>query len=104
MFTQSNIIFFTTQNDQGCNKMNRKRGIKRLVFVISVIAISLGIYTLGFYMARTHPIVLDAFFELFINGCCIVALVWVIYDIVLWIIKGFRDEDKLKIPKNKQPY
>ena len=88
--------------------MNRKRGIKRLVFVISVIAISLGIYTLGFYMARTHPIALDAFFdaftELVINGFCIVVIAWVIYDIVLWIIKGFRDEDKLKIPKNKQPY
>ncbi len=77
-------------------KMNRKRGIKRLLFVISVIAVSIAIYTLGFYMAKTHPIVLDTFIEWVIYGFCVVILAWAIYDIVRWIIKGFSDEDKQK--------
>ena len=76
------------------HKLSWKRGIKRISFVISVIAFSLGIYILGFYMARNHPVILDSFIEWGITACIIFGLAWVIYDIVHWIIYGLRDNEK----------
>ncbi|MCH7884337.1 MAG: hypothetical protein IIC01_03720 [Planctomycetes bacterium] len=65
--------------------MNRQKGIKRTVFVVSIIAFILKFLRVS--KVETLPIAL-------IVAGIIFVFVWLCYFAVLWIVKGFRDENK----------
>ncbi len=68
--------------------MNWKKGIGRAVFAISIAVSFLGVWL--YIKVRDDVYLLDDIMV----GCGIFALVWLIYFIERWIIRGFRDENK----------
>jgi ABC-type lipoprotein release transport system permease subunit len=69
-----------------CNKVNRREGIRRIVFVISIIVVILGVLI---YIKFTNDTIL---WWKFLIGLICFAFIVVVYTTVLWIIDGFRDE------------
>ncbi|MFA5251281.1 MAG: hypothetical protein WC454_01685 [Phycisphaerae bacterium] len=83
--------------------MNRKRGINRLVWVVSSLVASfvllLGSSRLevdGLIDASTDEQVIASFFL----AATAFGLVWLLYALLLHIYKGFQDES----PVNKEPF
>jgi len=80
------------------SKMNRENGTKRVVYKISIIAFIVGAGFNIFF--RSDPLLLA-----YIVGGVFFALVWVIYYVVVWIIKGFHDKntrDSTKVYKTRE--
>jgi len=73
--------------------MKYERGIYRALFVVSIPASILGFIL---YMNSTVYPSDDDFGYAVVIGSVFFALPWAIYFIVLWIIKGFRDDEKKK--------
>jgi ABC-type lipoprotein release transport system permease subunit len=66
--------------------VNRREGIRRIVFVISIIVVILGVLI---YIKFTNDTIL---WWKFLIGLICFAFIVVVYTTVLWIIDGFRDE------------
>ena len=73
--------------------MNWTKGLCRAVLVVSIIALILGFSIYARYSSVYEP---DdkTFVEVLGFGCICLSAVCLIYFAVLWIVKGFRDEDK----------
>lgn len=70
-----------------------QKGIRRAVFVVSIIAFILGVW-LSIYVKDDAWLQVkdDAWLQVdLIVGCVFFALVWISYFAVIWIIKGFRN-------------
>ena len=76
--------------------MKYDRGIYRALFVVSIFAFFLGGFIYIQYYANRGSSDLEVLLEAVVIGSVFFALPWAIYFIVLWIIKGFRDDEKKK--------
>lgn len=85
--------------------MNSKKGFKRLIWAVSIL---MGIIVMFYYRAQTittsvsrptrgAPSTVTAqayeFVEYLFFGILAAGLVWVIYFVILYIIRGFKDEN-----------
>ena len=73
--------------------MKYEKGMYRAILVVSIIAFILGfiLYMWSIY----YPTDNDFPFAL-LTGCVFFAVVWISFFAVLWIIKGFRDDENKK--------
>jgi uncharacterized membrane protein len=73
---------------KGSNKMNLKKGFRRLVFVISLLPVLIGIILLiGGLIDEDEELIGAGLLVAFIGFVA----VWTIYGIILYIVKGFKE-------------
>ena len=74
--------------------MNRQKGIYRAILVVSIIAFILGFVLYVKYVANYYMTDMEILGFALLTGSVCFAVVWVSFFAVLWIIKGFHEDEK----------